>query len=61
MNTDIQALYDAFTQQLKPFAYHNEKLIKILFLSILMRGSILIEDLPGTGKTTLSKALSRLI
>lgn len=61
MNTDIQKIYEAFSQQLSTFAYRDEKLMRILFITILIRGSILIEDLPGTGKTTLSKALSKLI
>jgi len=61
MNTDIQKIYAQFTQWISKFTFKNEKLSEILFISILIRGSILIEDLPGTWKTTLSKALAKLI
>ena len=61
MNSDIQKIYADFAQGISRFTFENEKLSQILFISILIRGSILIEDLPGTGKTTLSKALAKLI
>jgi len=61
MNTDIQKIYADFAQGISKFTFENEKLSEILFISILIRGSILIEDLPGTWKTTLSKAIAKLI
>ena len=36
----------------------NEFKIKISLATILSGGHILIEDLPGTGKTTFAKALT---
>ncbi len=59
--TDIQEKYNLFAENLKDFTYDNDELIKILFINILINGSILIEDLPGVWKTTLSKALAKLI
>ena len=61
MPKDIQKIYTEFSDWIYDFTFWNEKIIKILFINILIRWSILIEDLPWTGKTTLSKALARLI
>ena len=61
MNSNIQEIYKNFYTGMYEFAYQNEILIQILFINILIHWSILIEDLPGTGKTTLSKALAKLI
>lgn len=59
--TDIQKKYELFSQSLNDFTYNNQKLTKILFINILINWSILIEDLPWVGKTTLSKAIAKLI
>lgn len=61
MTQNIGEVYKQFWDGIRDFTFWNEELIKILFINILIRGSILIEDLPGTGKTTLSKALAKLI
>ena len=37
----------------------NEKQIILAVICLLSRGHLLIEDLPGTGKSTLSKALAK--
>ena len=39
----------------------KEETIELLLVSFLAGGSVLIEDVPGVGKTTLAKALSRLV
>ena len=36
----------------------NKDKIKLVLASIISEGSILIEDYPGTGKTTLAKAIT---
>lgn len=59
--TDIQKKYELFSQNLNDFTYNNQQLTKILFINILINWSILIEDLPWVGKTTLSKAIAKLI
>ncbi len=37
------------------------EIIRLLILTILARGHILLEDIPGVGKTTLAKALAKSI
>ena len=39
----------------------KEDVIELLLLGLITRGHILIEDVPGVGKTTLAKALARAI
>ena len=39
------------------FGKHHE--VELAFVALLCRGHILIEDVPGTGKTVLAKAFSR--
>mgnify|MGYP000900718768 FL=1 len=36
----------------------QERTIELLFVALLCRGHVLLEDVPGTGKTTLAKALA---
>ncbi len=61
MNQEINELYKKFNSNLSPFAYNKEEIVKIIFINILIKWSILIEDLPWIWKTTLSKAVSKLI
>lgn len=56
----IQEKYKQFQKDISPFVYENTHIAKVIFITFLIQGSLLIEDLPGTGKTTLSKALSKL-
>ena len=37
----------------------NEKQIELAVICLLANGNLLIEDLPGTGKSTLSRALAK--
>lgn len=47
-------------EKLLPFAFGKEAVIRLLEIPLLIGGHILIDDLPGVGKTTLSKAFARL-
>lgn len=50
-----------FKEQISNFTYWKKEVSEIILISILIKWSILIEDLPWVWKTTLSKAISRLI
>ena len=39
----------------------KEKIIQLMFVALLCEGHVLIEDIPGVGKTTLAKAVSKSI
>jgi len=46
---------------LLPFAFEKKSIIRLLQIALISRGHVLIEDLPGVGKTTLSKAFAATI
>ena len=50
---------DAFTAQICEVIVGKEQAIKLAVACLLARGHLLIEDIPGVGKTTLSQALAR--
>lgn len=59
-----QQILDKFKkieELLLPFAFNKKRIIRILEVTFLTRGHLLIEDLPGSGKTTLSKAFAALL
>ena len=49
----------AFTRQICEVIVGKEEAIKLAVACLLARGHLLIEDIPGVGKTTLSQALAR--
>ncbi len=51
----------ALHQNLQQVIYGKSECIDVLIVALLAGGSILIEDVPGVGKTTLAKALARSI
>jgi MoxR-like ATPase len=48
-------------QNLQTVIYGKSDCIDVLIVALLAGGSVLIEDVPGVGKTTLAKALARSI
>ena len=50
---------DAFTAQICEVIVGKTQAIKLAVSCLLARGHLLIEDIPGVGKTTLSQALAR--
>lgn len=57
MNTRLNAIIQAATQIL----LGKESVIRLSLTCLLARGHLLIEDLPGVGKTTLAHALAQLL
>ncbi len=56
-NSELEEL----RQNLQSVIYGKSECIEILTISLLAGGSVLLEDVPGVGKTTLAKALARSI
>ena len=52
-------MLDKTIESIKNEVIGNEFKIKISIATILCGGHILIEDLPGTGKTTFAKSITR--
>jgi MoxR-like ATPase len=48
-------------ENLQSVIYGKSECIDVLIVSLLASGSVLIEDVPGVGKTTLAKALAKSI
>src|SRR5437870_10081469 len=52
---------DAFVKQICEVIVGKNQAVKLAVACLLARGHLLIEDIPGVGKTTLSQALARSI
>jgi MoxR-like ATPase len=57
--TTINAAIKPLRNNLLEVIYGNAECIDVLCVAILAGGSVLIEDVPGVGKTTLARALSK--
>jgi MoxR-like ATPase len=54
-------LLGLFKKNLQRVIYGKGECIDVMIVSLLAGGSVLIEDVPGVGKTTLAKALAKSI
>ncbi len=59
--THVKALSDALQSNIAKVIRGKDDVIRKVIVSLLSNGHILLEDIPGTGKTTLAKALSKSI
>src|SRR6184192_4607002 len=56
---DVREQVHAFTKQICEVIVGKTEAVKLAVACLLARGHLLIEDIPGVGKTTLSQALAR--
>lgn len=61
MKQDSQSVVQAVLNQLSTVILGKEQQIRMALACLLARGHLLIEDLPGMGKTTLSHALAQTL
>jgi MoxR-like ATPase len=54
-------LLEPLKENLQSVIYGKSECIDVMIVSLLAGGSVLIEDVPGVGKTTLAKALAKSI
>jgi MoxR-like ATPase len=60
VDASLRAVLDDIRRQLNSVVRGMEGAIELLLTGVLAGGHILIEDVPGVGKTTLAKALARV-
>ncbi len=61
MEVNIQALAGKLSANIRKVIIGKDAVIEKTIISLLCGGHILLEDIPGSGKTTLAKALARSI
>jgi len=56
---EVQTVTDALAENVERVIIGKQEVIKLVTIGLLAQGHILIEDVPGVGKTMLARALSK--
>src|SRR5512138_1998899 len=60
-DSPLRALVDTAIERLNSIILGKESQVRLCLACLLAKGHLLIEDIPGVGKTTLAHALARTI
>lgn len=58
---EVKAVVEKIIEQLERVIYGKQEVLKMVLVCLLAEGHLLMEDVPGTAKTLLSKALARTL
>ncbi|HET6934313.1 MAG TPA: AAA family ATPase, partial [Candidatus Angelobacter sp.] len=61
LHSSIASRANAIEQSLRTIIRGNDEVVRMALVAVLARGHLLIEGVPGVGKTTLAHALARTL